>query len=261
MITSLNNEYVKRVRQLQSQRRARQKAGLFVIEGPNLTREAVTAQAAVEQVFYTESFAGTAEGVSLLNQLSGLGAALLAVDEPVMRAMSDTPTPQGILAVLPVPRLPVPETPAFVLISDRVSDPGNMGAMMRAAAGAGVPLLIVTAGTVDLTNPKVVRSAVGAHFRLPVQPLSWEGIANRLSGHAIFLADSKGGAPYYRVDWTQPCALIVSDEAHGPSLEAQRVAHAHVTIPMPGGIESLNVAMAATVLMFEMVRQRSEAMG
>jgi TrmH family RNA methyltransferase len=215
----------------------------------------------VEQVFYTESFASTAEGLSLLDRLSGLGAALLAVEEPVMQAMSDTSTPQGILAVLPVPRLQVPEAPTFVLISDKVSDPGNMGAIMRAAAGAGVPLLIVTAGTVDLTNPKVVRSAVGAHFRLPVQPLSWEGITNRLSGHVVFLADTRGGAPYYRVDWTQPCALIVSDEAHGPSLEAQRVAHARVTIPMPGGIESLNVAMAATVLMFEMVRQRSEAMG
>lgn len=261
MITSLNNEHVKRVRQLQSQRRARQKMGLFVIEGPNLAREAVAAQVPVEQVFYTEAFANTPEGIALLDQLSGLGAALLAVDEPIMQAMSDTPTPQGILGVLPVPRLPVPAEPTFVLISDKVSDPGNMGAIMRAAAGAGVSLLIVTAGTVDLTNPKVVRSAAGAHFRLPVQPLSWEGVANRLSRHVIFLADSKGGAPYYRVDWTQPCALIVSDEAHGPSLDAQRVAHARVTIPMPGGIESLNVAMAATVLMFEMVRQRSGVMG
>jgi TrmH family RNA methyltransferase len=259
MITSTTNDKVKSVRSLQSQRRARHKANRFVLEGTNLISEALAAGSPIEEIFYTESFAATPDGSAALNILSQAGAMLLAVDEPVMRSMSDTQTPQGILAVLPLPHLAIPDDYSFVLVIDAVSDPGNLGAIMRVAAAAAVPLMFVTAGTVDLTNPKVVRSAMGAHFRLPVQALSWPGIANRLAEHAIFMAEVKGGAPYFRVDWRQPSALIVSDEAHGPSSEAMQLAHARVTIPMPGGMESLNVAMASAILLYEMVRQRSEA--
>lgn len=255
MITSFDNERVKFVRALQSRRRARRKSSRFVAEGANLAREIIASQTSVETVFYTESFA--ANNIDLLDGLSSLTDAMLPVSDPVMASMSGTKTPQGIVAVLPFLNLDPPSNIPFVLIIDRVADPGNMGAVMRAAAGAGVPLMMVTAGTVDLTNPKVIRSAVGAHFRLPVQYLSWEGIAGRLSEHVIFLADPSGGAPYYQVDWTQPCALIISDEAHGPGNEARRLAHAQVTIPMPGGIESLNLATAASILIFEWARQIS----
>jgi TrmH family RNA methyltransferase len=99
---------------------------------------------------------------------------------------------------------------------------------------------------------------MGAHFRLPVRQYSWEGIADRFGRHAIFLAESGGGALYYDVDWTQRAALIVSDEAHGASDEAIRTAHARVTIPMPGGVESLNVAIAAAVMLYERVRQQAQ---
>lgn len=225
-------------------------------EGANLAREIVASQTPIESVFYTESFA--TNNIDLLDSLSGLTNAMLPVSDPVMTSMSGTRTPQGVMAVLPFLKLDPPSNMPFALVIDRVSDPGNMGAVMRAAAGAGVPLMMVTAGTVDLTNPKVVRSAVGAHFRLPIQYLSWEGIASRLSNHVIFLADPSGGAPYHQVDWTQPCALIVSDEAHGPGDEARRLAHAQVTIPMPGGIESLNLATAASILIFEWARQVSQ---
>lgn len=259
MITSLNNERVKEVRALQARRRAREKARRFVVEGTRLLREAVLAGAPVSEVFYTEEFARSKEGRDLLGQLSELGPALVAVDDAVMQAMSDTETPQGVLATLPLPDVRPPEDFAFALVSDAVSDPGNLGTIMRAAAAAAVPLLIVASGTVDPFNPKVVRSAMGAHFRLPVERLSWDGIRERLAGRAIFLADIGSGAPYFDVDWLQPCALIVSDEAHGPSENAARLAHARVTIPMPGGTESLNVAMATSVLLFERVRQQAQS--
>ncbi len=261
MITSPNNERVKAVRALQTRRRAREKAGRFVVEGARLLREAIRVGARVAEVFYTEAYAASPEGRDLLGALSERGAFLAAVDERVMVEMSDTQTPQGVLAVLPLPRLEPPEDVSFALVVDAVSDPGNLGTIMRAAASAGVPLLIAASGTVDLTNPKVVRSAMGAHFRLPVERLSWEGIAARLEGRAIFLADVGTGVPYTRVDWTQPCALIVGGEARGPGDAAARLAHARVTIPMPGGMESLNVAMAASILLFEAVRQRSERAG
>lgn len=261
MITSDSNDRVKFVRSLQAQRRARHKAGRFVLEGANLVLDAVAAGAVLDEIFYTEEFASSPDGSAVLEKLSRSVAALLAVADPVMRAMSDTQTPQGVLAVLAIPHLPAPDDFSFALVIDAISDPGNMGSLMRVAAAAGVPLMLVTSGTVDLTNPKVVRSAMGAHFRLPVQMLSWEGVARRLADHAIFIAEAKGGAPYYQVDWRQPSALIVSDEAHGASNDATQVAHARVTIPMPGGMESLNVAMASGILIYEMVRQRSTTAG
>lgn len=256
MITSLNNERVKEVRALQSRRRAREKARRFVVEGVRLVQEAVAAASPVDAVFYTEDFAASGEGRGLLAALSALGPDLIPVDGPVMQAMSDTETPQGLLAVLPFPALHPPEDFRFALVSDAVAEPGNLGTIMRAAAAAAVPLLILASGTVDPFNPKVVRAAMGAHFRLPVEQLSWGGIEARLAGRAIFLADSAAGAPYYDIDWLQPAALIVSDEAHGPSGEAARLAHARVTIPMPGRTESLNVAMATSILLFERVRQQ-----
>jgi TrmH family RNA methyltransferase len=257
MITSLSNGRVKQVRALQARRHARQKAGRFVIEGVRLMGEAVRADAPVEEVYYTEPYANDEEGAVLLGALSEMGASLVAVDEPVMQAMSDTQSPQGILAVLSALNLEPPSDFTFALVIDGINDPGNMGGIMRTAAAAGVPLMIVTAGTVDLTNPKVVRGAMGAHFRLPVIYRSWDGVAGLLDGSVIMLADSTGGATYHQVDWTQPSALIVSDEAHGPSDDARRISHFPVTIPMPGPTESLNVAVAAGVLLFEMVKQRS----
>jgi TrmH family RNA methyltransferase len=257
MITSTSNEHVKLVRSLQVQRKARHKAGRFVIEGTNLVLDAVGAGALVHEVYYTDEFAASPEGESSFQRLSQSGAGLQAVSPTVMRSMSDTQAPQGILAVVDIPRLPIPDDFSFALVIDAISDPGNMGSLMRVAAAAGVSLMLVTSGTVDLTNPKVVRGAMGAHFRLPVQMLSWEGVARRLAEHVIFIAEVKSGAPYYQVDWRQPSALIVSDEAHGASREAEQTAHARVTIPMPGGTESLNVAVASGILIYEMVRQRT----
>jgi TrmH family RNA methyltransferase len=257
MITSLSNDRVKDVRALQSRKRHRDKTGRFVVEGTRLVEEAALADIPIESVFYTEDYAEDDDGAALLDELSQIGAVLIPVDGLVMEAMSDTHTPQGVLAVLPTPALDVPADLPYALVIDGVGDPGNLGTIMRAAASGAVPLLITAPGTVDPTNPKVVRGAMGAHFRLPIRQLSWDGVAAALGKRAIFLADVGTGANYYDVDWTQHCALIVSEEAHGPSPEAARLAHARVTIPMPGHMESLNVAMAASILIFERVRQQA----
>jgi TrmH family RNA methyltransferase len=145
MITSLSNGRVKQVRALQARRHARQKAGRFVIEGVRLIGEAVSAGAPVEEVYYTEPYADDDEGAVLLGALSEMGASLVAVDEPVMQAMSDTQSPQGILAVLSNLNLEPPPDFTFALVIDGINDPGNMGGIMRTAAAAGVPLMIVTA--------------------------------------------------------------------------------------------------------------------
>jgi RNA methyltransferase, TrmH family len=256
MITSLSNDRVKQVRALLAQRKNRHKMGLYVAEGPHLLQEAVRTQTPITEIFYTPDFAASSEGKQLLAAASKLNPQLLEVDSSVMMSISDTKVPQGIVSIASIVDLPVAQSLNFILILDNVRDPGNAGTIMRVAASAGVQMMIVTAGTADLYNPKVVRSAMGAHFRLPVRHMSWEAARSLLEEVAIFLADSGSGTEYYRVDWTQPCALIVSDEAHGPSPEAQRAAHARVIIPMPGGMESLNVGVATGILVYEIVRQR-----
>ncbi len=255
-IASVHNERVQRVRALQNRSSTRREAHRFVIEGPHLVREAISAHNPIEEAFYTESFDGSEDGAALLDGLARQSVRLQPVTDAVMKSMCDMVTPQGIVAVAPIPDLEVEEHPRFVLVADAVGDPGNLGAIMRLAAGAGVSALYLMPGTADSTNPKVVRSAMGAHFRLPVRVSAWEDSRTWTRGLPVFLADSRSGTPYFKVDWTQPCALVVSSETHGPSRDAVRIASARVTIPMPGGIESLNVAMATAILIYEMVRQR-----
>ncbi len=261
MITSLANDRVKRVRMLQAQRRARLREERFVIEGVRLVEEAVAAGVLLDFAFYLEAAEADARAQALLDALRGRGVPLLAVSEAVMRACSDTESPQGVLAVAALPRLASPAQPAFVLVIDRLRDPGNLGTILRTATAAGVELALLAPGTVDAYNPKVVRGAMGAHFRLPLLHASWVQIAAALAGLNVWLAEAGEGRPYWEADWRGPVALIIGGEAEGASPEAAALATGRVTIPMPGGAESLNAAVAAGVLLFEVVRQRGSVTG
>jgi TrmH family RNA methyltransferase len=173
-----------------------------------------------------------------------------------MKAMADTVTPQGILAVVPFVELSPPSHPSLSLVVDRLRDPGNLGTILRSAHAAGVEQVILAPKTVDPYNPKVVRGAMGAHFRLPIKVLSWPEIADALAGVQILLADVQGEQAHYEVDWTRPSALIIGGEAYGASREAKQLATATIAIPMHGGAESLNAAVAVSVILFEAARQR-----
>ena len=183
-----------------------------------------------------------------------------------MTGCSDTETPQGVLAVLPFPRHGIPREPSLVLIVDRLRVPGNLGTILRTAAAAAVELVLLPPGTVDPYNPKTVRGGMGAHFRLPILQLDWEGVERHLAGLDVWLAAAGEGIRYDQVDWRRPVALIVGGEASGAGERAARLATGElggercggrVRIPMPGGMESLNAAVAAGVVLFEIVRQRS----
>lgn len=257
MITSTNNQRIKNIIALQGRRRARLKANSIVVEGFRIVEDAVQAGMKIDELYYTDSFANTDSAIALIDVVSKAGAQLVSVDDRVMQAMSDTESPQGILAVLPTPQISLPESISFALVVDGVADPGNLGTILRTAAAAGVQIVFLAPGTVDAYNPKVLRGGMGAHFRIPLRQLSWEGIQSELGECVVFLADSSSGSAHFTVDWTQPSALIISGEAHGPSEGAVRMAHARITIPMPGRTESLNAAIAAAVCLFECVRQRT----
>jgi TrmH family RNA methyltransferase len=175
-----------------------------------------------------------------------------------MKSLSGTESPQGILAILQFSQLPITTPLNFVLIPDQIRDPGNLGTLLRSAAATGVQAVLLPPETTDAFAPKVVRAGMGAHFRVPIHEMSWEEIAQTCnSANAqMYLADM-GGKSCWETDLRQPLALIVGGEAVGASEEARKLASVKISIPMAGIVESLNAGVAGSVLMFEVVRQRS----
>jgi TrmH family RNA methyltransferase len=224
-----------------------------------LVEEAFRAGIVPALVFYGEGVDALPGGQELLAEIQKGGSPPFAVSERVMEAMADTVSPQGVLAVVPFVELEPPPGPSLSLAVDGLRDPGNLGTILRSANAAGVEQVILAPQTVDLYNPKVVRGAMGAHFRLPIVALSWPEIAETLAGVQILLADVQGELAYYEVDWTRPSALIIGSEAYGAGQEAMELATATIAIPMHGGAESLNAAVAASVILFEAARQRRKA--
>ncbi len=259
MITSLKNDRVRLVLALQGRRRVRQRERRFVVEGLRLCSEAASAGILPHLVFYTAEAALDPRTAALLTAWQAAGAPCEEVSAEVMAACSDTETPQGVLAVVPLPRLERPPRPTLTLVLDRLRDPGNLGTALRAALAAGVEQVILAPGTVDATNPKVVRAAMGAHFRLPLVALRWDELPAALSGCRVYLASAGGRLDYAAVDWTAPSALIIGGEAAGPDTQSAALADAEIAIPMAGAVESLNAAVAAAVILFEAARQRRAA--
>jgi TrmH family RNA methyltransferase len=143
------------------------------------------------------------------------------------------------------------------LIADQIRDPGNLGTIMRTGLAAGADLILLTPGTVDLYSPKVIRSGMGAHFRLPAQAASWEEISQITEGLILFLADMNQGTSLWETDLTAPLGIILGGEAHGPSLAARSLSNQAIHIPMNTLSESLNAAAASAILLFEVRRQRN----
>jgi TrmH family RNA methyltransferase len=253
MITSASNDRVKYVRAL-SHRKARQEEGRFVVEGVRLIEEAVRANVRPDFLFFTAE-AGE-RGQKLVERLHATGVVCLDVTPGVMRICSETETPPGILAVVTIPSPLLPQHSTLSVVADALRDPGNLGTLLRTAAAAGVDEVLLGPGTVDAYNPKVVRGAMGTHFRLPMAAMTWPTITQHLAGRPVWLADVRGATLYTQVDWTQPSALIVGGEAEGTSAEASALATERVSIPMQHGIESLNAAVATAVILFEARRQR-----
>lgn len=253
MITSTQNERVRYIRSL-ARRRVRQREGRFVVEGTRLVDEVVRAGIQPALVFYTQAWAESPAGQELLPLLRPADEGNWLVSEAVLAGCADTQSPQGVLAVVPFVRLQPRQD--LLLILDQVRDPGNLGTILRSAEAAGTGQVLLAPGTVDLYNPKVVRGAMGAHFRLAVTSLDWPAIREQVAGRAVWLADASGEVTYETVDWTLPSALIVGGETAGAGVAAAALATGRVSIPMAGGAESLNAAMAATVILFEAARQR-----
>ncbi len=256
MINSLQNNKVKYVRRLQTDRRFRTREGAFVIEGTRWLAELQIAPQPIRLLFATADWLKNPAQAAML---ADLGIPAQTVTTEVMAAMSDTETPQGVLAVLEVVTRPFPPNPAFILILDSIRDPGNLGTILRTVGAAGVAGVWLGPGCVDAYNPKVVRGSMGALLRLPLASGDWSDIGQAVCGMAIYLAAADGEVVYTAVDWTRPSALIIGSEASGAGQQARQLAHQRIAIPIRSHTESLNAAVAAGVIMFEAVRQQAKA--
>jgi TrmH family RNA methyltransferase len=195
---------------------------------------------------------------SIVSKAQERGAPVKVVSDAVMLTLSDTVTPSGILAVLPMSEPSIPHPLTWVLVVDRLRDPGNMGTILRSAVAAGIDLVITSKGTVDVYSPKVVRAGMGAHFRLELcLNQRWSDIGDVVKGLRVLVAEPRGGVPYWEINWGIPTALLIGGEARGARSEADELATGHVSIPMRAGTDSLNAAVAASVLLLEGARQRS----
>jgi len=259
MITSTHNPKLKLVRALLGRSKERREAGAFVVEGVRLVEEAVISNWGFRFALYDEAL--NDRGRSLVESLRSRGVDCEEVSSSLMKSLSETETPQGILAVLELTQLPIPSYYDFILIPDQIRDPGNLGTLLRTAAATGVQAVLLPPETTDAFAPKVVRSGMGAHFRLPIHSMNWNEIDHFIGGNAthprlqVFLADMDGQS-CWEIDLHQPLALIIGNEAEGASESARKLANAKISIPMSGNIESLNAGVAGSVLMFEVVRQR-----
>ncbi len=255
MITSNHNPKIKLVRALLGRARDRREAGAFVVEGVRLFEEAVDSSWPMRFVLFDESLSerGKLKVESLISQ----GVDVEEVSTSVMKAISETEAPQGILAVLESTQLPITNSLNFILIPDQIRDPGNLGTLLRSAAATGAQAVLIPPETTDAFAPKVLRSGMGAHFKLPIHSMSWDEIRNviKSAGLQVFVADMDGQS-CWEVDLRQPVALVIGNEAEGASESARGVANGKISIPMSGMMESLNAGVAGSVLMFEVVRQR-----
>lgn len=256
MITSSQNPKLKQARALLGRPKERREARAFAAEGIRLLEEALTAGWPVRYILYTDGL--SQRGRALVTGFRERGLDVEEVSSDLLNAFSETESSQGIFGVLEEHSLPLPQDLDFALIPDQVRDPGNLGTLIRSAAAAGVGAVLLSPHNADAFAPKVIRSAMGAHFRLPLRVMDWEQITETIStsGLALHLADIQGQS-CWETDLKVPIALIIGGEAEGASPEALALAPRRLTIPMPGGIESLNAGVAGSILMFEALRQRT----
>lgn len=254
MITSPDNAYVRLIRSLCADRQVRRSERLFVIEGVRLVNAALAARATLRLVLYDpQHLADQVAAYPLLDHLATLPNAV-AAGPRALAAAADTVTPQGVVAVVHWPTFA--PRPGLRLVLDAIQDPGNVGTLLRSAEAAGVGWVLCSKGTADPYSPKVVRSAMGAHFSLPLQTdMTWEAIGAALHEVPhIYAAAADGPSPYYAVDWHPPVALLIGSEAHGIGSEGRALATQSITIPMLGRSESLNAGVAGSIILFEALR-------
>ena len=276
IISSKDNKRIQYIRRLLEKGNIRKKNHQFVVEGIKLVDEALEYGKVLEVVcaesLYNELISGDLSGNRLLAENDKnitnyvkKGSSLLVVSDTVFKSMSETKTPQGILAVAEMPDYRLLDKGFLeqaytkngkikLLVLEDTADPGNLGTIMRTAEAAGVTGVIMGKGTVDIFNPKVVRSTMGSIFRLPFayeEDLKETIKELKKQGISFYATHLKGEKSYKDIKYSDRSAILVGNEARGLSDEVADLADTYVLIPMQGKVESLNAAVAAALMMYE----------
>lgn len=245
-------------------RKGRADHGLFLAEGPRLLEELLASPPPVRHVLHTPEAAEEPRAGELLARCREAGVPVEEVDAGELAEFADTVTPQGVVAVAEIPEWPQDRLPAGdLVVLDAVQDPGNAGTILRTAEALGVAGAVSLKGTVDIWNPKVVRASAGSVFRLPVLDLEWGELAAALDreGLALWAADA-GGTEVGREERVPGrVALVLGNEGSGVRAEVLEAADRRVAISIPGPVESLNVSVAAAILMDRIFSARRDADG
>ncbi len=257
-ITSRTNPTVRLVRLLLTRRSTRYRERAFVAEGVRAVTTLIERGVPLRAVLLD---AGAPGGVpqAIVAGLDPDQHRVLAVEPALFREISDVEEPQPVLAIFDMPETSMPVDAQAILAVDGVQDPGNLGSILRSASASGIDGVLLLPGTVDRYSPKVVRASAGLIGSLPVATgnaaltLLEECASNGLS---IVLAHGEGDTHYSAFDWTRPFVLVIGSEASGASDQLRNMADVQVQIPMQNDVESINVAAAAAVLLFEAQRQR-----
>lgn len=255
MISSADNKQVKEVIKLNQKGRARKEAGVFVIEGEHLFSEVSIEE--IVKVYVAESFKDESKR---LKEIEKTNPSLIeVVADEVFKKMTDTLTPQGVLCIVKQRKYNLSDmlknvnTRPLFLVLEGVQDPGNLGTIMRTAEGAGASGIIMSKETVDLYNPKTVRSTMGSIFRVPflyTDDLKASIGELKAAGIPCFAAHLKGKKSYKDVDYSRGAAFFIGNEGNGLTDETAALADEYVIIPMQGKLESLNAAVSAALLMY-----------
>lgn len=256
MITAASNKRVKNLVNIIQKARARKEQGVFVTEGIKMFLEADLEQ--IKEVYVSQSFYEKGKGEDKLEKCH-----YEILTDELFRKVSDTQTPQGILCVMKqyhyrLEDLLKEENPLLLILED-IQDPGNLGTMVRTAEGAGVHGVIMTKGTVDIYNPKTIRSTMGSVYRMPflyTEDLEKVITALQTKGITLYAAHLQGEKYYHELDYTKGTAFLIGNEGNGLKEATAQSADIYMKIPMAGRVESLNAAVASVILMYEAARQR-----
>lgn len=247
MITSKSNELIKHVKSLH-QKKYREEFQQYFVEGIKLVKEAIAENMPIEKIIICEE---------LLEETIDTGKCEVEfVNQTIYNFISDTQSPQGIMAIINI-TIKKEQLENTIFALDNIQDPGNLGTIIRTLDCAGIHTLLLSKGTVDLYNPKVIRSTMGAIYRVNIQEninLKEKLVALKQKGYHIVITDLKAKIFHYDLDFAKKLVIVIGNEANGVSEEIQQLADIKIKIPMLGRTESLNAGVAASIVAYEKVR-------
>jgi len=260
----ISKNLLKQLLELQT-KKGRKLKDKFLIEGARLCREAIESDWLVEQIFYSQSFLDLDLGNKILQQAKLRKINTLLVQEKVIKKIAETETPQGIVALVQKKNFSWKEvlakSPNIILALDNIKDPGNLGTMLRTADAAGVEAVLLSQGSVELYNSKVVRTTMGSLFHLhPVNNLNFSQVIPELKnlGYRIVATSPQSGKRIDQLDFSGKICLLIGNEAFGLSEDILKLSDLKITLPILGKAESLNAAVACGIILYQIALQKNK---